>query len=53
MKAGLALALCSVNYSSRVSSSRAPLACFFPANDQDQVWGEEEVKGGSSEAEWT
>lgn len=50
MKAGLVLALCFVNYSSRVSSSGAPLTCFFPANDQVQVWGEEKVEGRSSEA---
>lgn len=51
MKAGLALALRFVNYSSRVSSSGAPLTCFFPASDQIQVWGEEEVEGRSNQAE--
>lgn len=51
VKAGLALALRFVNYSSRVSSSGAPLTCFFPASDQIQVWGEEEVEGRSNEAE--
>lgn len=53
MKAGLALTLCFVSYSSRVSSSAAPLTCSFPAKDQVQVWGEEEVEGRSSEAEQT
>lgn len=54
MKAGLALALCFVSFSSRVSSSAAPLMCFFPAKDQVQVWGEEEeVERRSNEAEQT
>lgn len=53
MKAGLALALCFVSYSSHVSSNGAPLTCFFPAKDQVQVWGEEEVEGRSGEAEQT
>lgn len=46
MKAGLALALPFVNYSSRVSSTGAPLTCFFPASDQVQVWGRRRSRGG-------